>query len=162
MDSSISHTFQAELKLIYQGFKQECPNGYCSKEEFVEIFGKFFPQGDATKYAHLVFNTFKPMCDQQTHGCLNFEQFIKTLSLLSRGPMKEKLNWIFNLYDIDRDGYISKNELFLLTNAIYELLGDHAIPLSDIRTAKDHADKFFMVRDYKNMFLNKFLALNIV
>lgn len=35
----------------------------------------------------------------------------------------EKLSWIFNLYDIDRDGYISKNEMLLITNAIYEMIG---------------------------------------
>ncbi|KAH9418284.1 Kv channel-interacting protein 4-like [Dermatophagoides pteronyssinus] len=138
----MTHYNKKELKLIYQGFKQECPNGYCSEEEFVNIFSKYFPQGDATKYAHFVFNTLRPMCDPQ-YGCLDFGQFIKALSTLSRGTLKEKLNWIFNLYDIDRDGYISKNEMYLITNAIYELLGECAIPLSNIRGAKEHADLFF-------------------
>lgn len=137
-----THYNRKELKLIYQGFKQECPTGYCSEEEFVGIFTKYFPQGDATKYAQFVFNTLKPMCNGQA-GYLNFEQFIKVLSSLSRGTMKEKLNWIFNLYDIDRDGFISKNEMHLITNAIYEMLGEYTIPLNDIRTPKDHVDRFF-------------------
>lgn len=76
----------------------------------------------------------------------------------------EKLNWIFNLYDIDRDGFISKSEMYLITNAIYEMLGklnakcplaglidalhctgNYTIPLNDIHNARQHVDRFFHV-----------------
>lgn len=30
------------------------------------------------------------------------------LSTLLRGTIQEKLNWAFNLYDINKDGYITK------------------------------------------------------
>lgn len=30
------------------------------------------------------------------------------LSILLRGTIQEKLNWAFNLYDINKDGYITK------------------------------------------------------
>lgn len=30
------------------------------------------------------------------------------LSILLRGTVQEKLNWAFNLYDINKDGYITK------------------------------------------------------
>lgn len=30
------------------------------------------------------------------------------LSILLRGSVQEKLNWAFNLYDINKDGYITK------------------------------------------------------
>ncbi|KAI5741736.1 hypothetical protein M8J76_016663 [Diaphorina citri] len=48
-----------EIQLIYRGFKQECPSGMLDEESFVHIFAQFFPQGDATQYAHYVFNTIK-------------------------------------------------------------------------------------------------------
>lgn len=35
----------------------------------------------------------------------------------------EKLHWIFNLYDIDGDGFISKNEMQIIVSAIYDMLG---------------------------------------
>lgn len=33
------------------------------------------------------------------------------LSILLRGSVQEKLNWAFNLYDINKDGYITKEVL---------------------------------------------------
>ncbi|KAJ8247746.1 hypothetical protein GJAV_G00249810 [Gymnothorax javanicus] len=34
--------------------------------------------------------------------------FVMGLSILLRGSVHEKLNWAFNLYDINKDGYITK------------------------------------------------------
>ncbi|GFY32949.1 calsenilin [Trichonephila clavipes] len=35
-----------EIRLMYQGFKQECPTGVVTEENFKDIFAQFFPQGD--------------------------------------------------------------------------------------------------------------------
>ncbi|PNF18999.1 hypothetical protein B7P43_G12394 [Cryptotermes secundus] len=58
-----------EIQLIYRGFKQECPTGMVDEESFKNIFSQFFPQGDASQYAHYVFNTIK---HNQT-GKISFE-----------------------------------------------------------------------------------------
>ncbi|GJQ67985.1 hypothetical protein Trydic_g10645 [Trypoxylus dichotomus] len=58
-----------EIKLMYRGFKQECPTGLVDEESFKQIFSQFFPQGDASNYAHYVFNTMK----QKQSGKINFE-----------------------------------------------------------------------------------------
>lgn len=36
------------------------------------------------------------------------QDFVMGLSILLRGTVQEKLNWAFNLYDINKDGYITK------------------------------------------------------
>lgn len=36
------------------------------------------------------------------------QDFVTGLSILLRGTVQEKLNWAFNLYDINKDGYITK------------------------------------------------------
>lgn len=36
------------------------------------------------------------------------QDFVLGLSILLRGTVHEKLNWAFNLYDINKDGYITK------------------------------------------------------
>ncbi|XP_073998015.1 uncharacterized protein isoform X2 [Rhodnius prolixus] len=59
-----------EIQLIYRGFKQECPTGMVDEDSFKHIFSQFFPQGDASQYAHYVFNTIK---HNQT-GKISFEQ----------------------------------------------------------------------------------------
>lgn len=35
----------------------------------------------------------------------------------------EKLRWIFGLYDINGDGFISKPEMLAIVSAIYDMLG---------------------------------------
>lgn len=40
------------------------------------------------------------------------------LSILLRGTVQEKLNWAFNLYDINKDGYITK-EVCLIAALAY-------------------------------------------
>lgn len=36
------------------------------------------------------------------------QDFVAALSVLLRGTIREKLRWTFNLYDINKDGYINK------------------------------------------------------
>lgn len=38
----------------------------------------------------------------------SFQDFVVGLSILLRGTVQEKLKWAFNLYDINKDGYITK------------------------------------------------------
>lgn len=35
-----------------------------------------------------------------------------------------KLKWLFNLYDLNHDGFVSKNELVKILTAMDELIGD--------------------------------------
>ncbi|KAG7155259.1 Kv channel-interacting protein 4-like 2 [Homarus americanus] len=172
-----------ELQLMYRGFKAECPNGIVSEDTFKGIYSQFFPQGDATAYAHYVFNTF----DTDHQGSISFEasggcmpptsltdkeeeepgeeteelvlreekveheeekeeelrDFVTILSELSRGTMTEKLRWAFNLYDINGDGYITKEELLDIVTAIYSLVGRNATPAVEENTTQEHVDRIF-------------------
>ncbi|CAK1592788.1 unnamed protein product [Parnassius mnemosyne] len=58
-----------EIKLMYRGFKQECPTGMVDEESFKNIFSQFFHLGDASQYAHFVFNVVK----HKHGGKLSFE-----------------------------------------------------------------------------------------
>ncbi|XP_058864419.1 calsenilin-like [Acipenser ruthenus] len=58
-----------ELQSLYRGFKNECPSGLVDEETFKMIYSQFFPQGDATTYAHFLFNAF----DIDRTGSIRFE-----------------------------------------------------------------------------------------
>lgn len=45
------------------------------------------------------------------------------LSILARGSVNEKLQWAFELYDINGDGMITHEEMLQIVKAIYEMLG---------------------------------------
>ncbi|XP_022919778.1 A-type potassium channel modulatory protein KCNIP1 isoform X1 [Onthophagus taurus] len=135
---------QAEIKRIYRGFKAECPTGVVKEETFKMIYAQFFPQGaNTSQYAHYVFNTL----DQDHSGLISFEDFVQNLSVLSRGSLDEKLRWTFNLYDINGDGYITREEMTDIVSAVYDLMGKLAEPCIDDDTVKEKVERIFQKMD---------------
>ncbi|KAI1238215.1 hypothetical protein IHE44_0012932 [Lamprotornis superbus] len=128
-----------ELQILYRGFKNECPSGVVNEETFKEIYSQFFPQGDSTTYAHFLFNAF----DTDHNGSVSFEDFVMGLSILLRGTVQEKLNWAFNLYDINKDGYITKEEMLDIMKAIYDMMGKCTYPVLKEDAPRQHVETFF-------------------
>jgi serine/threonine-protein phosphatase 2B regulatory subunit len=53
--------------------------------------------------------------DEDGGGDVDFQEFVSGLSAFSsKGNKEEKLRFAFKVYDIDRDGYISNGELFIV------------------------------------------------
>lgn len=53
--------------------------------------------------------------DEDGGGDVDFQEFVTGLSAFSsKGNKEEKLRFAFKVYDIDRDGYISNGELFIV------------------------------------------------
>ncbi|KAK2914362.1 hypothetical protein Q8A67_002761 [Cirrhinus molitorella] len=132
-----------ELQILYRGFKNECPSGVVNEETFKEIYSQFFPQGDASTYAHFLFNAF----DTDHNGSVSFEDFVMGLSILLRGTVQEKLNWAFNLYDINKDGYITKEEMLDIIKSIYDMMGKCTYPILKEETPRQHVEIFFQKMD---------------
>ncbi|PNI12936.1 KCNIP3 isoform 7 [Pan troglodytes] len=132
-----------ELQSLYRGFKNECPTGLVDEDTFKLIYAQFFPQGDATTYAHFLFNAF----DADGNGAIHFEDFVVGLSILLRGTVHEKLKWAFNLYDINKDGYITKEEMLAIMKSIYDMMGRHTYPILREDAPAEHVERFFEKMD---------------
>ncbi|XP_059207386.1 Kv channel-interacting protein 1b isoform X3 [Centropristis striata] len=91
LESQTNFTKQ-ELQILYRGFKNECPSGVVNEETFKHIYSQFFPHGDASMYAHYLFNAF----DTTNNGSIKFKDFVMGLSILLRGTLREKLEWTFH------------------------------------------------------------------
>jgi len=53
--------------------------------------------------------------DEDGGGDVDFQEFVSGLSAFSsKGNKEEKLRFAFKVYDIDRDGFISNGELFIV------------------------------------------------
>lgn len=76
------------------------------------MYQKIFPLGDSSKYAGLVFKSI----DQNQTGAVTFGDFMDFLSMLTKGSVEEKMLWSFHFYDVNKDGYISREEMIKVIN----------------------------------------------
>ncbi len=59
---------------------------------------------------------------ESSENKIYFKDFIGALSQLTRGSTEERIKWVFNLYDLDKDGQINKNVIKIFFNKIYYLI----------------------------------------
>ncbi|XP_064296259.1 recoverin, partial [Phalacrocorax carbo] len=109
---------EEELCRWYEGFQRQCPSGRISRGEFEKIYGTFFPNSDPQGYARHVFRSF----DTNDDGTLDFREYIIALHLTSSGKTHLKLEWAFSLFDVDRNGEISKGEVLEIITALFRMI----------------------------------------
>lgn len=81
-------------------------SGTIDKQEFLHI-----PAIKSNPLALRLIDIF----DEDGGGDVDFQEFLRGLSAFSsKGEKEEKLKFAFKVYDIDRDGYISNGELFIV------------------------------------------------
>ncbi|XP_029985552.1 recoverin-like [Sphaeramia orbicularis] len=134
---------ESELVQWYENFKKQCPSGRISKEEFQNIYTKFFPECDANTYAQHVFRSF----DTNDDGTLDFKEYIIALHMTSTGKTTRKLEWAFSLFDVDKNGYITKSEVKEICTAIFKLIPKEDLSTlpEDENTPEKRADKLWKI-----------------
>jgi neuronal calcium sensor 1 len=66
---------------------KQAPTGSISLTHFTNIYQRFFPFGDPVPFAGLVFRAF----DRNESGAIEFEEYVRVLSVTSRGRLEEKM-----------------------------------------------------------------------
>ncbi|CAF0786256.1 unnamed protein product [Didymodactylos carnosus] len=102
------------------GFLTDCPNGILDKKKFIEVYKLRYPDGKANKFCDHVFRTFNP--DKKSNS-IDFQRFMCAIDVTLNGSPTEKLEWAFNMYDINADNRISMKEMTQVVDSMYDLLG---------------------------------------
>lgn len=71
------------------------------------------------------------------------------LSTLSRGSLDEKLEWTFQLYDVNGDGFISREEMTEVMTSVYELMGKVSEGCKEETQIKAKVENLFKVQKFK-------------
>ncbi|GIY12692.1 hypothetical protein CDAR_306881 [Caerostris darwini] len=74
-------------------------------------------------------------------------EFLLDLSVLCRGHISDKLEWLFCLYDINEDGLITKTVLSEIVHSIYCLMSRRHYTESEERNFREHVDHVFTALD---------------
>lgn len=114
---------RAQINALHQNFLKECPSGKLTKKDFVKLFKEVHPSENkkekADKFCEYVFKVI----DRDSLGYISFNDFVLCFSLTSYGDFKQKCEFAFRLYDLDKDNKISKKEMTQVLVALYDLSG---------------------------------------
>ena len=112
----------SEIQAWYDAFKKACPSGRLDEQQFIAVYEDQFPGGDvdATRlYSKQVFRTF----DVDQNGTLDFREFLCGLSVTaSSGTTEQKLHWAFSMFDIDGDGFITREEMLRIVRVSMRIM----------------------------------------
>lgn len=145
---------EREIKDWYKGFRQDYPHGYLTVDQFMEVYSNFYPAGDASAFAENTFRVFDHNKDQK----IDFREFVIGLNMSSRGSFEDKMKWIFQLYDINENGFISKDEMLVIVKSIHLMCKGS----SDDAEAEKQVDKIYSKMDSDSdgqISMDEFLAL---
>ncbi|EMP25715.1 Kv channel-interacting protein 2, partial [Chelonia mydas] len=75
------------------------------------------------------------------------QDFVAGLSVILRGTIDDRLSWAFNLYDLNKDGCITKEEMLDIMKSIYDMMGKYTYPAMREEAPQEHVENFFQKMD---------------
>jgi Ca2+-binding EF-hand superfamily protein len=99
-------------------WEAQSPSGEIDRKQFAEglqAIGISDPL-----LAEQYFNAF----DDNGDGKIDFAEFATGLSVVQRGSVDERLRFMFDAYDADRNGVLTFDELYRLVKAVVTVRGD--------------------------------------
>lgn len=123
----------------YSDFQKKCPDGKLSKRQFVDFYKKLIKgdHPDEEKFCEAVFDVF----DSDGNGTVDFAEFLIAFWVRAKGSVKDKLAWLFDVYDCDKSGYITLWELSKMMKLVFNMKGINEDPYDKSRKVMEALDR---------------------
>lgn len=87
-------------------------------DDFIKFFCKLrHKKKNSEDFYKLAFHAF----DRDNSGIIDFPEFIVAFNIISNGDMKKRLEWMFEVFDLNKDGVIDKQEIAIIIKAILKM-----------------------------------------
>ncbi|XP_022056236.1 guanylyl cyclase inhibitory protein [Acanthochromis polyacanthus] len=139
-------SYVTELYEWFRKFIIECPSGLITLHEFQRHFCDGTAGSESAEYAEQIFRTL----DNNGDGVVDFREYVTAISMLIEGSAVEKLRWSFKLYDKDKDGAITKDEMLEIMRAVYKMSSAAALTKPNPLTAEECTNRIFVRLDKDN------------
>ncbi|XP_068595982.1 guanylyl cyclase inhibitory protein [Brachionichthys hirsutus] len=139
-------SYVLELYEWFGKFINECPSGLITLHEFQRHFCNGTVGSESAEYAEEIFRTL----DSNGDGVVDFREYVMAISMLVEGSAVEKLQWSFKLYDKDRDGNITREEMLEIMQAVDKMSVAAALTKPNALTAEEYTNRIFLRLDKDN------------
>ena len=157
----------------YKAFHEySLKNAGLDKDSFVKFFGQLKHTGKETDDLYkLVFTAF----DKDGSGTIDFQEFILSMSVVgANSDMKQRLAWMFDVYDQNKDKAIDRKEIEVMIRSMLKmnkklLVGDQSLDtkidelfekLDDNENGKISKDEF-VNNCVDNLFMREIVMANL-
>ncbi|ELU15013.1 hypothetical protein CAPTEDRAFT_207746 [Capitella teleta] len=104
---NIHYVSKFEIECLLGLYKAACSKGKMDRNRFRDFLHREFSMTDDI----LMDRVFKAF-DKDNDSLVGPSEWVEGLSILLRGNMEEKIQFCFDVYDLNSDGYISREEMF--------------------------------------------------
>lgn len=99
---------EKEIRKIRKRYMKFCSyDGSLNREQFTMMFSKLKNNKESLLIVEHIFRT----SDEDGDDSLTFKEFLLAMSVTTRGTTRQRAEWLFHLYDINKDGTIEISEI---------------------------------------------------
>lgn len=98
-----------ELAKVREDFNRNAKDSIISKRSLFEFLG--LAEIVNTTLARRIFSAFKLSAENYKNPFLDYPKFVRTIAVLRKGSIDERVNFIYSLFDLNGDKYVEKQEM---------------------------------------------------